>query len=95
MPVTPEDVQVGRCFITEPAKQVRRVTEITGDDRVNYKARGSEHKGKDCWGFGPPVANLPTRKTFAEQVDRRITCDWDKNYPERTPSDDDDRKYSE
>jgi hypothetical protein len=51
MAVKPEDVQVGRCFIK--GEQVRRVTEITADDKVQYQARGGDFsRGEASWGAG-------------------------------------------
>lgn len=93
MSVEPSEVQVGRCFITA-SNQVRKVIEITTDDRVNYSARGSEYKDDNSWGLGPNLSNLPSRAAFARAVDRRVKCDWDKNYPERDPADEDAQKKS-
>jgi hypothetical protein len=85
MGVKPDDVQVGRCFVTSQ-NQVRKVTEITSDDRVNYVARGSSfQRGEASWGRGPIKSALPSRADFANAVDRQVTCDWDPHYPERAP----------
>jgi hypothetical protein len=84
--VIPDDVQVGNCFITD-REQVRRVTEITADDKVQYQARGAEFEGEASWGPGSVLSNPPTRAEFAAEVARRVTCDWDRRYPERKPED--------
>jgi hypothetical protein len=81
--VNPEDVVKDACFVTS-TNQVRKVIEITSDDRVNYLTRGASYKGESSWGYGPPRTALPLRSEFAGQVDRKVTCDWDPDYPERT-----------
>jgi hypothetical protein len=79
MAVKPEDVVQGACFVTS-TKQVRKVAEITADDRVNYMARASSGSNFG-WGFTPSI--LPLRSEFASQVDRKVSCDGDPDYPER------------
>jgi len=79
MAVKPEDVVVGACFVT-PTKQVRKVAEITADDRVSYMARASSGS-KFGWGSTPSI--LPSRSEFATQVDRTVPCDGDPDHPER------------
>ena len=81
MTVKSADVQVGKCFITSN-KQVRRVTEITDDDRVNYQARGSRYSGETDWFFVLGKDQLPSREQFAARVDRQVDCKWDQRYPE-------------
>ena len=82
MAVKPEEVVVGACFVT-PTDQVRKVIEITADDRVRYMARGASSKDEFSWGSTPNKGDLPSRSEFASQVDRKVTCDWDRDYPER------------
>jgi len=85
MAVKPGDVEVGRCFVT-PTGQVRKVTEITADGRVDYMARGkSFQRGDASWGNGPTGSALPSLADFANAVDRQVSCDWDPDYPERAP----------
>ena len=82
MSVPPEVVKVGRCFVMAKG-QVRRVTEITPDGRVNYKARGKRSSAP--WGRGPTKSALPSLENFAQAVDRWVRCDWDPDFPERPP----------
>ena len=87
MAVNPEDVVVGACFVTLGTRpQVRKVIEITADDHVKYMSRGASYqKGEASWNYGTAKSALPLRADFASAVDRRVTCDWDKDYPERAP----------
>jgi hypothetical protein len=82
--VKPEEVVVGACFVTT-TNQVRKVIEITADDCVSYMARGASSKMNFSWGSTPIRSQLPSRVEFANQVDRGVRCDWDKDYPERKP----------
>ena len=82
MAVEPEEVEVDACFVT-PAKQVRKVIEITADDHVHYQTRGASSRNEFTWGSSGTKGNAPTRSEFAKQVDRKVTCDWDTDYPER------------
>ncbi len=82
MPIKIEDIKVGKCYVA--GKQVRKVTEITDDGRVNYMARG--HKViPEPWPTTPTKSNLPKKETFAAAVDREVRWDWDSDYPEHEP----------
>jgi hypothetical protein len=84
MAVDRAEVQVDRCFVTVHG-QVRQVTEITVDGRVQYLARGSW--SDEPWGPGSVLSNPPSLDEFCNEVDRRVRCDWDSRYPERPPED--------
>jgi hypothetical protein len=56
---------------------------ISGEN-VRYVSRGS--KNFIGWKRSGYRATS-TRARFAQDVDRRVTCDWDVDYPERTPFD--------
>ena len=77
MTVKPNDVEVGKCFVTT-TNQVRRVKNITSDDRIEYESRGGKSSMK--WGFGPPLTALPKREKFAADVDHEVRCDWDEDH---------------
>ena len=82
MPIKVGDIEVGKCYVV--GKQVRKVTEITDDGRVNYRVRG--HKAvAEPWPTTPTQSNLPKKETFAAAVDREVGCDWDSDYPEHEP----------
>jgi hypothetical protein len=66
MPVNPEDVKIGRCFITTQ-EQVRRVTDITSDDRVQYEARGGQYPGQGSWGPGSNLSQPPAGNPFRQK----------------------------
>lgn len=78
MPVSPEEIAVGKCYVTKNG-QVRRVLEIK-DGKVKYESRGRTDRG-GTWGAWTTVGI----DAFANEVDREVTCDWDPNYPERAP----------
>ncbi len=81
MSVNPRSIKAGKCFAT-PTNQVRRVIEITAGGRVRYQSRGSSFsQGEKLWG----PRQETSRDKFAAEVDREVTCDWDKDYPERKP----------
>ena len=83
MPIEVQDIEVGKCYVTN-AGQVRKVTEITDDGRVNYMARG--HKViPEPWPPGSTKSNPPKKERFAAAVDREVRCDWDSDYPEHEP----------
>jgi hypothetical protein len=82
MPVRIEDIAVGRCYVTSTYR-VRKVLFISGEN-VRYVSRGSKNfVGWERSGYRA----TSTRARFAQDVDRRVTCDWDMDYPDRTPSD--------
>ncbi|MGD9802299.1 MAG: hypothetical protein AB7E81_06745 [Hyphomicrobiaceae bacterium] len=74
MGVDPKAIEVGNCYVTN-MKQVRRVTDITDDGKVHYDARG--RKSSDPWGPGSTKANPPSIEKFADDVDRKVRCDYD------------------
>jgi hypothetical protein len=80
MSVAPSSIDVGRCYLTAN-NQVRRIVEITSDDRVNYEARGA--RNVTGWHPGPNLSSLPSRERFASDVERQVDCDWHPDYPER------------
>jgi hypothetical protein len=76
MAVRPDTLGIGKCYVTEPEKQVRRIETIEGDE-VRFDSRG-----------GSTVAwsgqlRRATKATFAAEVDREVRCDHHRDYPER------------
>ncbi len=68
MPVKPEDIEKGKCFVTA-AGQVRRVTEDFGD-KVKFETRG---KRNDHW---DRPHHIPKDKVqFASEVEKEVRCD--------------------
>ncbi len=78
MPVSLDNIAVGKCFVTSTG-QVRRVLEMK-NDKVKYESRGKTDQG-GSWGAWATVGD----ESFASDVDREVTCDWSPDYPERTP----------
>jgi hypothetical protein len=81
--VNPNDVQVDRCFRT-PTNEVRRVTEITKEDCIQYVSRGSRATGP--WGPGSNLSHPPTRARFVAEVVEWVRCDWDDRYTNQPPT---------
>ena len=67
VPIIPESLEVGQCYLTEDGR-VRKVTRFLTDGRVRYKYRGLQSK-KWRWG------ELSCR-SFACTVERSVPCDW-------------------
>jgi hypothetical protein len=80
MSVSPNDIEVGKCYVTEPNHQVRKVLEVI-EDMVRYATGGSDSTKRD-WKHWERT----TKDQFAAEVDREVTCDWDPKYPERPVS---------
>lgn len=78
MPVPLNSIAVGRCFVTSTG-QVRRVLEIK-DGKVKYESRGKTDRGGSSVG-----RTTVSDSRFASDVDREVTCDWNPDYPEKTP----------
>lgn len=82
MAVDPKDVVLHACFVTS-TNQVRKVVAITADDRVEYLSRGSSYqRGESSWSPGTSKTSMPLRSDFATEVERKVACSWDPNYPE-------------
>jgi hypothetical protein len=71
MPISENEIAVGKCFATR-SDQVRRVIEVGADDLV-YESRG---KQAGQWTGRQRVK----RSTFAAAVDREVHCDWDPRF---------------
>lgn len=69
MPVDPESLTVGKCYIT-PDGQTRRIIEIIGDDNVVYEVRSTSQP--DEWHPGPSLSDRISRVSFADEVDREM-----------------------
>jgi hypothetical protein len=67
VPVEPDAVAGGRCYLTA-GNIIRRVVRILSDGRVQYEWRGG---ARTRWKPGI----LPLRE-FAAAVERSVPCDW-------------------
>ena len=69
MPVPPESIEIGRCYLTETG-QVRRVVRFMGDGRVQYEER-SAHILQKTWTVG-----MQCTRFFADLVEREVPSHW-------------------
>ncbi len=67
MPIPPESIEVGTCYLTG-ADTVRRVVMIHRDGRIQYAWRAGYRKK---WKVG-----ILMRREFAAAAEREILCDW-------------------
>ena len=70
MPVPPESIEVGKCYLTRETR-VRRVTEIRPNGEVRYKYRSFPAHRRGTWQSGALPPDI-----FAEFVLREVPCDW-------------------
>jgi hypothetical protein len=69
MPVEPEAISVGRCYLTH-ASEVRKVLEIDGQ-KLTYVARGK--MAFPSW--DREARRTTTTETFAYDVEREVPCE--------------------
>ncbi len=79
MPVPPESIEVGRCYLARgylvagrKALRVRKVKQIHPDGRVQYDQRRGPIPPGRPW----PVQGTMQRDAFALAVEREVPCDW-------------------
>ncbi len=70
MPVPPESIEVGRCYLTRD-RRLRRVNEIRLDGEVRYKYRHFPAAKRRTWRSGVLAVNI-----FAATVLGEVPCDW-------------------
>ena len=78
MAVSINQIAVDKCYVTSMG-QVRRVLSID-NGKIKYEARGKTESG-GSWGSWTTVGDAK----FAADVDREVKCDWNPDYPERSP----------
>ena len=71
MPLPPESLQVGQCYLCTMGK-VRRVLSIHAE-RVLYETRGQANEKSAGFTWRPGIV---APKTFALLVERPVPCDW-------------------
>ncbi len=69
MPVPPEHLEIGRCYLTETG-QIRRPVRFLGDGRVQYEERSGLARRKQ-W-----TMDVQCVRFFAAVVEREVPCDW-------------------
>ncbi len=73
----PSQIKVGTCYRTA-RNEVRNVIEITGENRVIFKARNSSYaQGEAGWYQSGTPSTAPMLNTFAHSVVGEVPCDWD------------------
>ena len=79
MPVPPESIQVGRCYLSRgylvagrKALRVRKVKQIHPGGRVQFDQR----RGPILPGRPWPVRGTMRLDAFALAVEREVPCDW-------------------
>jgi hypothetical protein len=80
MGIPVDGIAVGKCFVTEIG-QVRRVLEVK-DGRVKYESRGKTAHG-GLWGDITTAAD----GKFARDVNREVSCDYDRDADKVIPID--------
>lgn len=77
MPIQPNQVQVGSFYVT-PTDQLRKITEITTDDknrkRVHYVCKSAKKPGH-AFGFTGTKSNPALLETFIAKCDRMLDQD--------------------
>ena len=70
MPVAPETLKVGQCYLTHSGF-VRRVLDLS-DERVRYEQRRGPVREGHPW----PRTQVIAVSVFARKVERPVPCDW-------------------
>ena len=70
MPVSPNSIQEGKCYLAEPGDRVLRVLEITPGNNIKYVERASIEGG----GLFFSMITV-SRGRFAQEVMREVPCD--------------------
>jgi hypothetical protein len=65
--MSPESIQVGKCYLTDD-NTVRRVVTIHPDGRIQYEWRAGLRKK---WKVG-----ILSRREFTAAAEREVPCDW-------------------
>ncbi len=70
MPVPPESIEVGKCYLTNDGR-VRRVAKFLPDGRVRYVYRSFPADKRRTWRTG-----RLDLEGFAATALREVPCDW-------------------
>lgn len=70
MPVPPESIQVGRCYLSDQGR-IRRVTKFLPEGRLRYRYRSLLASKYEPWQTG----RLDV-EGFATTTLREVPCDW-------------------
>ncbi len=70
MPLPPESIQIGKCYLTHSG-EVRRVLRLLPEDRVHYEFR--EAAVARAFGWKEGVLGLAP---FAALVEHEVPCNW-------------------
>ncbi len=69
MPVPPESLEVGKCYLIN-THQVWRIIRLMPDGRIQYEQRAADHIPKS-WQPG-----MLTALTAEMLIEREVPCDW-------------------
>ncbi len=69
MPVPPESIQVGRCYLMKTG-QVRRAVRLLPGGRMQFEQRPG-HIVPKTW-----KTDVQDVRSFATTVEREVPCDW-------------------
>jgi hypothetical protein len=70
MPVAPDTLRVGQCYLSDTGK-VRRVLNILPDGRVRFEARNRTNRTSQRWKL-----DILSLEEFATSTEHPIRCDW-------------------
>ena len=79
MPIKPESIQVGNCYLGDNSK-VWRVVRIWPDGRVQFEFRSRSVSNAKVWKPG-----MLEGAAFSTSAQREVPCDW-------TPETDEDQE---
>jgi hypothetical protein len=80
MPIPPESIQVGQCYLMLDG-EVRRVLRLLPNEGVHYESRAGMIV--QAFGWKPGVL---ARSAFAALIDRPVPCDWTPESDEAWPT---------
>lgn len=70
MPVSPESIAIGKCYLTSNG-QVARVLKLSPEGDVHYEFRSGAVVRAFGWNGG--VTDL---RSFGHLIEREVPCDW-------------------
>ncbi len=70
MGISPESIQIGRCYLTA-TDYVRRVVQVMPDGRVVFEVRASHVANTRAWRSG-----ILDAASFASSALREVPCEW-------------------
>ncbi len=73
MTITPESIQVGKCYLADRREdpQIRQVIQIFPDGRLEYRRRPLNPGLRQQW-----RSEMTSVQLFPSSVTREVPCDW-------------------